>query len=475
MRNIKVAKALGVCVAVTGVTVMIGWVFNIGFLKSISPGWVTMKYTTAFAFILCGVSLYFMAKSARGESKRLNQEIAEHKKTEEALREELEKKNKELEKLDQLKSEFVSTVSHELRTPLSIMKEGVSVVLDNLAGSLNPGQRKLLEAVYTNTNRLAKIISDLLDISKIEAGRIQLKKTLEDICQVVNDTADKWRLESDKKKQILGLSACLPYPVYIYIDADKIIQVLNNLISNAIKYTPAGGKISLELKDKPESTEVSVSDTGIGIPEDDFPRVFGKFQQFSRVPGAGEKGTGLGLAITKELVELHHGKITFESKLNEGSKFTFTLPKITSEEVFREHIDYGIRESNEKNSHLSLVAIQIAGFPDFQKEFGRDKAISLLKDIEKVVQGALRSRTDAVIRDSGELIVLLFDTNGDQAAAVRQRIEEVIRKYFEETQGEALKKVRFNIGYASYPGDANTDEDLLDKARGRVNPEHSSG
>jgi diguanylate cyclase (GGDEF)-like protein len=383
------------------------------------------------------------------------------------LYKELEEKNEALKKIDQLKSDFVSTVSHELRTPLAIMKEGVSLVLDKITGEVNPQQEKTLGMVYSNINRLSQLITDLLDISKIEAGRVQLKKTLVDAGALVKDIAEKWRLESDKKKQKLQI-AVPQKPVRIYLDSDKAIQVLNNLISNAIKYTPEGGAINVGLSERQDDVLLVVSDSGIGIASEDLPHAFERFRQFSRAPGAGAKGTGLGLAITRELVNLHEGTISVDSKLNKGSSFSITLPKMDSETVFKQHILSGIKEAAEKNSHLAVVTVKISDFAKLQKELGYDRMHGLLKEIEDTINSSLRRKADTVVRDTGELIVLLFDANKKSASLVRERISSVMQSFLEKKRAQGLEAVVFNIGLAAYPEDAADEGDLLNKARGVV-------
>ena len=410
-------------------------------------------------------------RSLQEEITRLKRELVDKewasRKTNEGIKvlyKELEKKNKQLQKLDQLKSNFVATVSHELRTPLSITKEGVSLVLDEVTGKINEKQRHILKMSKDNIDRLTGIINDLLDISKIEAGTIELKKVLVDFSNIVKDICIRWKLEFDKKRQEIRVS--LPKnAVNIYVDHEKVIQILNNLISNAIKYTPQNGKISIELKDKKDQVEVIVADSGIGISEEDLPKVFGKFQQFGRIAGPGAKGTGLGLAITKELVEMHKGTIRLESELNKGSKFIFSIPKMDFEAVLKEYINSGTREAIEKKTQLSLVAIQIVGFKQFQKQLGYDKSYSLLKDIEKVINDSLRRQADIVIRDTGEFIILLFDTNREDVVVVRRRIEEVIKGFLSKGKESWLSKISINIGNATYPEEAANDEELLNKAR----------
>ena len=391
------------------------------------------------------------------------------KKTNETIRllyKELEDKNKELQKLDQLKSDFVSTVSHELRTPLAITKEGISLVLDEVPGKVNDKQKKILGMSRDNIDRLASIINDLLDISKIEAGKVELKKSLVDISSIVSEVCNRWKTESNRKGQEIKVS--LPKSVVnIYVDTDKIIQVLNNLISNAIKYTPDKGKIEVELIDKKDKVDISVSDTGIGIAKEDLPKVFGKFQQFGRTPGPGAKGTGLGLTICKQLVEMHKGTIGLESKFDQGTKFTFSLPKMDFETILKEQINNGINDATEKNSHLSIISVRISGLDELKKKSGLVRCGIVVNDIEKAIRDSLYRRSDIVIKGSEEFAVFLFDASKDNVAVVKKRIGHVIDGYLSKGKGKDkwFQNISITVGCATYPEEASSDEELLSKAR----------
>jgi len=255
------------------------------------------------------------------------------KKTNEGIKllyKELEQKNRELQQLDRMKSEFVSTVSHELRTPMAIIKESLSQILEGILGDVPDPQRRLLNMALNNINRLARIINNLLDISKIEAGETVVKREDFDITAAAREVIESFAAHVNPKGLELDLKAP-DQPLIINADRDKIIQVFTNLIGNAVKFTAQGG-ITLTLEDKGETMQAAVVDTGTGISESDLPKVFGKFQQFGRKDGPGDKGTGLGLAISKGIVELHKGSIWVESKLNEGTKFVFILPKKNTSE-----------------------------------------------------------------------------------------------------------------------------------------------
>lgn len=238
---------------------------------------------------------------------------------------ELEMKNIELQRLDKLKSDFVSTVSHELRTPLSITKEGISLVLDGIPGEINEKQRDVLGTAKNNIDRLARIISDLLDISKIEAGHFILKKETLDMRDLARHAASSFM--SKAKLKGLELEVRLPDgSLELRADADRMMQVLTNLVDNAIKFTEKG-RVGIEAMLEADRIVCAIYDTGMGISKDNMPNVFGKFQQFNRAPGSGEKGAGLGLSIAKGIVEAHGGKIWVESEPGKGTTFKFTLPK----------------------------------------------------------------------------------------------------------------------------------------------------
>jgi len=406
-------------------------------------------------------------KELEKKNKELDEQGRGLKKTNECIKllyKELEEKNKELQRLDQLKSDFVSTVSHELRTPLSITKEGISLVLDEVTGKLGEKQKDILKMSKDNIDRLATIINDLLDISKIEAGKVKLQKVLTDICGVTKDMSARWKLESDKKNQ--DLRFFVPdTQINIYLDTDKVIQILNNLISNAIKYTPQNGKIRVQLKDKKNSIEVVVADNGIGIAKEDIPKAFGKFQQFGRTAGPGAKGTGLGLAIVKQLVEMHQGTIKVESKLGKGTKFIFVIPKTETEEVFKEYINNEMREAISEKVSLSLLVLSVFEFDQLIKELGDDKSYNFLREIESLVKDCLRRQSDMVVRGAGELLVLLLNTRKEDVVVVRKRIEKVINGYSSRAKEKWLKNIRISISSATYPDDATSEEGLLIKLR----------
>jgi signal transduction histidine kinase len=271
-------------------------------------------------------------KVSEAELAKSREELEIHKwglaKTNETIKffyREIDQKNKELQKLDKLKTDFINTASHELRTPLTVIKEGISQILDGIHGQISPGQKKFLTICFKNIDRLRHLVDEMLDIAKIEAGKLELKKEWIDLVDLVKEVNALFRLKVENNGLELKDNFCSPKAM-AYVDKNSIIRVFNNLIGNAIKFTDKG-YIEILVRDNPDYVECCVIDTGKGISEEDSSRVFGKFEQFGDHQRTKEKGTGLGLNICKKIIELHHGEIWMESVLGKGSKFTFKLPK----------------------------------------------------------------------------------------------------------------------------------------------------
>jgi signal transduction histidine kinase len=204
---------------------------------------------------------------------------------------------------------------------------GLGFVMDRTAGPINPKQEEYLEIAQRSVKRLMSLIKDLLDISKIEAGKEDIKLQSVDLVKAAEEMILQLKPQAGEKKIDLSITIKPEGSFPVLADPEKLNEIFINLISNAIKFTRESGKISIEIADKGGFGEVSVIDTGTGISKEDFPKLFKKFEQFNRDPGPGPKGTGLGLAITKGLVELQKGNIRAESEPGKGSKFSFTIPK----------------------------------------------------------------------------------------------------------------------------------------------------
>ncbi len=238
---------------------------------------------------------------------------------------ELEDAYEELKKMDKLKSEFISNISHELRTPLTSIKGYASLILDEKMGNLNDKIRDSLDIIDRNVDRLTDLIDDMLDLTRMETGKINYKMERIQLDEVVRNSVEDLRLSASKKG--LEITYKLPeYPLNITGDKGRLTQVMTNLLENAIKFTPSGGKIHIEVEDRDKDIHVKVTDTGIGIPDDKLSEIFTKFYQVDSSTTRKTGGTGLGLYMVRNIIAAHNGKIWVESKLGEGSKFHFILP-----------------------------------------------------------------------------------------------------------------------------------------------------
>jgi len=251
-----------------------------------------------------------------------------HNITERKLSAELMKKaNQKLREQARAKNEFVVTMSHELRTPLTIFKNIISNALAGVSGRLSKKLRKDLLTANNMIDRLAGITNDFLDISKIEAGKMSLNSAPLPLQSLVADVVDTLKLLADKKN--IDLTASMPEgKLLVNADHNKMVRILSNLIDNSVKFVPdCGGKITVRVKDLGTAVGIEVEDNGPGIGGADTGKVFERFVQLRKRPGPGKQGTGLGLAITKELVELHRGRIRAENTPTGGARFCITLPK----------------------------------------------------------------------------------------------------------------------------------------------------
>lgn len=228
-------------------------------------------------------------------------------------------------KIEKFRGEIIGTVSHEFRTPLSIEKEGVKLLLDEVSGQINPDQRTILEAVMRGIDRLAGMVDKMLDISRIEAGKMAFKKKVCDLTGVVRNVMAGYKVMA-RGREALRLEENLPdREVKVFADPDRIGEVLGNLLDNSLKFTRRG-TISVTLKVLGKKVRCEVRDTGVGMSPEQVRIMFEKFRQFSRIAGPGPKGLGLGLPIAREIIQKHHGRIWAESKLGKGTRVMFVLP-----------------------------------------------------------------------------------------------------------------------------------------------------
>ena len=253
--------------------------------------------------------------------------------------------NERLLELDKLKDEFVSLASHELRTPMVSIRNYIWMVLNGKGGKVNPKQREYLRRAYDSTSRLSRLVNSMLNLSRIESGRVILSVEQADVRSVIREVMTEIGIRADKmgikltlrqKVESLKTGEAVQLPSVI-IDIDKIKEVLINLIGNSLKFTPAGGSITVALSVDREHVLVEIVDSGIGLEADQIPKLFQKFSMLRESYSTNAtmaQGTGLGLYICKSIIELHGGKIWVESDGHrKGSRFKFTLPRYSEQHL----------------------------------------------------------------------------------------------------------------------------------------------
>ncbi|VAX37852.1 hypothetical protein MNBD_UNCLBAC01-1676 [hydrothermal vent metagenome] len=237
----------------------------------------------------------------------------------------------EVQKINKAKSDFISAVSHELRTPLTSIKGYASILMAGKLGEIPEPVKERLNKVNKHSDNLVALINDLLDISRIESGRVEMNITqcqIKDLIENVHDLLTP-QMKEKNIQWTTNINENLPE---ISVDGRQIERVFINLVSNAIKFTPQNGTISIKAHITNDIVELEVSDTGIGISDEDIARLFDEFYRVENKINQNVKGTGLGLALTKKIIEAHNGKIWITSKLNEGTTFHFTLQPSTQKD-----------------------------------------------------------------------------------------------------------------------------------------------
>ena len=272
-----------------------------------------------------------LSPSGSGEDFRVTaivRDVSDRKRVEDQLREaniELEKRNQEVEQANRLKSEFLASMSHELRTPLHTIIGFTELLKEELEGPLNGKQHRFLHHVHQDSLHLLALINDVLDLSKIEAGRMELDRETMEARKVIRDAMEAILPLADAKGLVLEDRTV--EPILINADPRRFREILNNLLGNAVKFTPEGGSIQIETAAPGDGlVAFTVTDTGLGIAPEFHEAIFDKFRQVNLTTRGVREGTGLGLAIVKRLVEMHGGAVSLESAPGKGSSFTFTMP-----------------------------------------------------------------------------------------------------------------------------------------------------
>lgn len=292
---------------------------------------------------------------------------------------EMRQKNKELERLNSLKSEFISTVSHELRTPLTVVMSATNNLLDGAFGALSDPQVKWLKKINHHAMRLHGMISDLLDLSKLQSGKSELKRDSVDLAALIKSTVLHLQMLAQEKRVKLKADG-VDNPLGVWGDRGRLEQVLTNLITNAFKFTPEHGQIEVEANLTGKDVEISVSDTGPGIAPENQALIFEKFRQIRSDENqeSSTKGIGLGLAICKEIITQHRGKIWVESQVGKGSRFVFSVP-IDARSQSRDPLRVLVVDDDEEICALLNLTLAQAGYHVTVAKNGKH-AIQLTED-----------------------------------------------------------------------------------------------
>ena len=371
-----------------------------------------------------------------------------------SLYEEIKKTNTKLEKLERLKSEFISIVSHELRTPLTAIKNSLEICLSGKAGDVSSIMDKFLNMAKRNVTRLSGIINDLLDLSKVEAGKMDFKFEKANINTPVEFIKNTF--ENVAKEKNIELILEKDQDTYLtYFDNQRIEQVMSNLISNAIKFTNENGNIvvkveNIKLADVDKTKllgyenpvfyenyiKISVKDSGIGIAEEDQKKVFDQFQQIENSLNRKNGGTGLGLPIAKQLIEAHKGFIWVESEINRGTTFSFIIPILSEKEKFIIDLDKEINKAKTCNQSLLLVLIKEESEScEFLKDMQEGK-ISIIR------KTANTKETYFSENNANYLAVMIPEADKFAQSFIEKKIESTISSSEQQT-------VKYDILYSS--------------------------
>lgn len=392
-----------------------------------------------------------------------------------SLYEEIKKTNTKLEKLERLKSEFISIVSHELRTPLTAIKNSLEICLSGKAGDVSSIMDKFLNMAKRNVTRLSGIINDLLDLSKVEAGKMDFKFERTNIntpVEFIKNTFENVAKEKNidlilEKDENIALT---------YIDNQRIEQVMSNLVSNAIKFTNENGKIIIKTENITQEQidrskllgieapvfydnyiKISVIDSGIGIAQDDLKKVFDQFQQIENSLNRKNGGTGLGLPIAKQLIESHKGFIWVESELNRGTTFSFAIPVLSEKEKFIIDLEKEISKARTCDNSLLLLLVCEEQNTDF----------SFIND--------LKEEKISIIRKTANTKDVFYTENNKNCLAVMipeadKFAQSFIEKKIESTVAadeKSAKDKKYDILYSTalFPDNGADTKELIESAK----------
>jgi len=367
--------------------------------------------------------------------------------------------NEELRRLDQLKATFVSNISDELQTPMTVIKEFISLILKGQVGALTEEQKEYLGIANRNVLRLTNLVDKLLDFSRIEAGKglklrfkpTRLSEVAEEAIMALSQQAEEKRINIENRLD--------PDTPLVLIDRNRLMEVFVNLVGNGIRFTPPGGKVTIDSKGLTEARDylkVVMTDTGVGISQEDLPRIFERFYQGQRTQEGTVKGTGLGLSISKEIVEGHRGVIQAESKEGGSTSFLFTLPLFGVNAIFDLMIHPMLEEAERDSMPLSVILVD---FWNQQTKREATFAGEAWEELVCAVQKMVRTVDTVVPFKSNQVFIFTFNDK-KLAKEIGKRVQGKL------AYGDYLpKKTDAQFKTFSHPQEAPTKDDFLKGCR----------
>ena len=378
------------------------------------------------------------------------------------LYQEIKDTNTKLEKLERLKSDFISIVSHELRTPLTPIKNSLDIILKGLAGEVSDSAKKFVGMAKRNADRLSDIINDLLDLSKVEAGKMEFRFEKKSVIPTLEYVKNTFEPTAREKNIDLTLSVNPDIPD-VYIDSKRMEQIISNLVSNAIKFTQEKGKIEISCgmisykdmldvdfyeqtlnEDYENYVIISVKDSGIGIKKEDISKIFDKFQQIENSLSREVGGTGLGLPIAKQLTQAHQGVIWLDSEPDKGTCFHVAIPVMNEFQIFKTDLNRTLYNSKQLKKNLSLILI---------REKGSDKINTAIKEDKLSIINNGETSDGVTIKDGDANSYLCFIQDADEYVSdfIIKKIQSYIKTNMTESEQNVIMYSR-----ATYPKDGLT-------------------
>ncbi len=340
-------------------------------------------------------------------------------------------------------SETVAQVSHEVRTPLTLIQEAAQQLLDGLGGALTQEQRGRLNLVQTQSDRMLRLVTELLDLSRIEVGRLALRRRPMDLKEAVEDVRSRYEALVSPRTLSIHLEPC---PL-IYADPVRVTQVVENLLTNAVKFTPPEGRIAVSLAPRGRCAELEVSDNGVGIAPKEQRRLFQKFAQL-RVPAAfGGRSVGLGLAIVKEIVQMHGGTVRVHSEAGKGTTFTVSLPLYTPSFALTEEFRVMREQAAREGEVLAVQVLRPKGSEEWNPAPVRELLSRSISRQDQMVEGPNRS------------VVLLSVIDPGGLAPMRRRLEAILT-----SQSNLLPRSGLGWGWALVPQEETALSTVLELA-----------